>query len=223
MAKKPPTTSREKTQRVKSAATRTVSSTRWLQRHINDPYVHEAQRLGYRSRAAFKLLEIDKRFKLIKPNLRVVDLGSAPGGWSQVLSQKGMGQVVAIDILEMDQLPGVEFIQMDFTDNEAPERLKEMLGGPADLVLSDLSPNTTGHKKTDHLRMMGLVEMAWEFAHEVLAPNGSFVTKVFQGGTEGDLLAQIKPLFKTVKHVKPPASRAESSEIYLVAQGYKGE
>lgn len=221
MTKKTPT-SREKNQRVKTAAKRTTSSTRWLNRHINDPYVHEAQRLGYRSRAAFKLLEMDKKLRLIKKGMRVVDLGSAPGGWSQVLSQIGMAQVVAIDILPMDKLPDIEFIQMDFSADDAPDKLKEMLGGPADLVLSDLSPNTTGHKKTDHLRMMGLVEMAWEFASEVLAPNGSFVTKVFQGGTEGELLALIKPRFKAIKHVKPAASRAESSEIYLVAQGFKG-
>jgi len=219
--KKTPT-GREKTQRVKSAKNRTTSSTRWLNRHINDPYVHEAQRQGYRSRAAFKLLEMNDRLKLIKKGMRVVDLGSAPGGWSQVLSQMEMAEVTAIDILPMDQIPGVNFIQMDFADNDAPDVLKKMMGGPAELVLSDLSPNTTGHKQTDHLRMMALVEMAWEFASEVLAPGGAFVTKVFQGGAEGDLLAQIKPRFKTVKHVKPPASRAESSEIYLVAQGFKG-
>lgn len=221
MSKKPPA-SRVKKQRVKNQASRSNSSARWLDRHINDPYVHEAQRQGYRSRAAFKLLEMDERLRLLKPGLRVVDLGAAPGGWSQVLSRKEMGQIVAIDILPMDDLPGVAFIQLDFTDNEAPDKLKDMLGGKADLVLSDLSPNTTGHKQTDHLRMMALVEMAWEFASEVLEIGGSFVTKVFQGGTEAELLAQIKPRFKAVRHIKPPASRKDSSEMYLVAQGFKG-
>lgn len=220
--KKKPPSSRVKTQRVKNAASRSKSSVSWLNRHINDPYVHEAQRQGLRSRAAFKLLEMDARLKLLKPGMRVVDLGAAPGGWSQVLSQKHMGKMVAIDILPMDELPGVDFIQMDFTDNDAPEKLKSMLDGKADVVLSDLSPNTTGHRQTDHLRMMALVEMAWEFAVEVLAPNGSFVTKVFQGGTEAELLAQIKPRFKSIRHIKPPASRSDSSEMYLVAQGFKG-
>lgn len=217
-----PPSGRERTQRVKGAKGRKTSSTRWLDRHINDPYVHEAQRLGLRSRAAFKLIEMDKRLKLIKKGMRVVDLGSAPGGWSQVLSQRDMEHVVAIDILPMDPLPGVNFLQMDFTDNDAPDRLKEMLGGSADLVISDLSPNTTGHKQTDHLRMMSLVEMAWDFAAEVLKPGGTFLAKVFQGGTEGDLLAAIKPRFENIRHVKPPASRQESSEVYLVAQGFRG-
>lgn len=216
-----PPSGREPTQRVKGAKGRKTSSNRWLGRHINDPYVHEAQRLGLRSRAAFKIMEMDKRLKLIKPGMRVVDLGSAPGGWSQYLSEKGMAHVAAIDILPMDPLPGINFIQMDFTDNAAPDRLKEIMGGDVDLVLSDLSPNTTGHKKTDHLRMMALVEMAWQFASEVLKPNGTFVAKVFQGGTEGELLASIKPCFATIRHIKPPASRAQSSEVYLVAQGFR--
>lgn len=220
--KKRPPSARVKTQRVKNAASRSKSSVSWLNRHINDPYVHEAQRQGLRSRAAFKLLEMDSRLKLLKPGMRVVDLGAAPGGWSQVLSQKHMGKMVAMDILPMDELPGVDFIQMDFTLDEAPDVLKKMLDGKADVVLSDLSPNTTGHRQTDHLRMMALVEMAWEFASEVLAPNGSFVTKVFQGGTESELLAQIKPRFKSIRHIKPPASRSDSSEMYLVAQGFKG-
>ena len=217
-----PPSGRERTQHVKGAKGRKTSSNRWLNRHINDPYVHEAQRLGLRSRAAFKLLEMDKRLRLIKSGMRVVDLGSAPGGWSQVLGQKSVAHVAAIDILPMDPLPGVDFIQMDFTDNDAPDKLKSMMGGPADLVLSDLSPNTTGHKQTDHLRMMALVEMAWDFASEVLKPGGTFIAKVFQGGTEGDLLAAIKPRFATIRHIKPPASRSESSETYLVAQGFKG-
>lgn len=215
-------TGRERSQRVKSGKGRKTSSTRWLARHINDPYVHEAQRQGLRSRAAFKLMEMDERLKLIKPGMRVVDLGSAPGGWSQVLSQKNVAHVAAIDILPMDPLPGVTFIQMDFSDDDAPERLKDIMNGPADLVLSDISPNTTGHKQTDHLRMMALVEMGWDFAAEVLTPGGAFVAKVFQGGTQDDLLAQIKPRFKTVRHIKPPSSRQESSEVYLVAQGFKG-
>jgi 23S rRNA (uridine2552-2'-O)-methyltransferase len=217
--KKP--TGRERKARVKKSGKIKESSTRWLSRHINDPYVHEANRLGLRSRAAFKLKEMDERMKLIKPGMRVVDLGSAPGGWSQYLANKKTKYVVAIDILPMDPLPGINFLEMDFTDNDAPEKLKEMMKGEADIVLSDLSPNTTGHKRTDHLRMMALVEMAWEFALDVLAPNGIFVTKVFQGGAENELLAALKPHFKSVKHVKPPASRAESSEVYLVAQGFR--
>lgn len=215
-------TGRERTQRVKSGKGRKTSSTQWLSRHINDPYVHEANKLGLRSRAAFKLMEMDDRLKLIKPGMRVVDLGSAPGGWSQVLGQRNVGHVAALDILPMDPLPGVNFIQMDFTDDDAPDKLKDIMGGPADLVLSDLSPNTTGHKKTDHLRMMALVEMAYDFATEVLKPGGAFVAKVFQGGTEGELLAKIKPRFATIKHIKPPSSRQESSEVYLVALNFKG-
>lgn len=217
-----PPTGRERRKRVKNAASRTQSSTTWLDRHINDPYVHEAKKQGLRSRAAFKLMEMDKRLKLIRKGMRIVDLGSAPGGWSQYVGTLEAGKVVAIDILDMEPLPGVDFIRMDFTENDAPDKLKEMLGGQADLVLSDLSPNTSGHKRTDHLRMMGLVEMAWQFASEVLAPKGIFVAKVFQGGTEGDLLSLIKPHFTTIKHIKPPSSRAESSEVYLVAQGFKG-
>ncbi len=201
---------------------RTPASARWLERHINDPYVHKAQIEGYRSRAAFKLLELDEKLHIIRPGLRYVDLGSAPGGWSQVLSVKEAGKIVAIDILPMDPLPGVDFVQMDFTENDAPDVLKDMLGGLADVVLSDLSPNTTGHKQTDHLRMMSLVEMAWDFAAQVLSPRGAFIAKVFQGGAEAELLAQIKPRFDTIKHIKPPASRKESTEQYLVALGFRG-
>ncbi|NBX65624.1 MAG: RlmE family RNA methyltransferase [Proteobacteria bacterium] len=213
---------RERTQRVKSGKKLKTSSTKWLERHINDPYVHEANKLGLRSRAAFKIMQMDDKLRLIKPGMRVVDLGSAPGGWSQYLGQKKVAKITAIDILPMDPLDGVDFIQMDFTDNEAPTKLKEMMGGMADVVLSDLSPNTTGHKRTDHLRMVALVEMAWDFAEEVLKPGGAFVAKVFQGGTQDELLSLIKPRFATIKHVKPPASRQESSEVYLVAQGFKG-
>lgn len=212
---------RERKTRVKKAKTRKDSSNQWLSRHINDPYVHKAQIEGFRSRAAFKLLEIDEKLHLIKPGMRVVDLGAAPGGWSQVLVKKKIKHIAAIDILAMDPIEGVDIIEMDFTDNEAPDRLKEIMGGDADLVLSDLSPNTTGHKRTDHLRMMGLVEMAWDFAKDVLKPGGSFVTKVFQGGAEGEFLKTLKPHFKTIKHVKPPASRAESSEVYLVGIGFR--
>lgn len=217
------TTTREPTKRVRDTKKLKQSSAAWLQRHINDPYVHEAQRLGYRSRAAFKLLQLDEKLKLLKPNMRVVDLGAAPGGWSQILSTRNMKQVVAIDILPMDELPGVEFLQMDFTLNEAPDALKKMLGGElANVVLSDLAPNTVGHKSTDHLRLMALLDMAAQFACEVLAPGGAFVAKVFQGGAENTLLAELKKNFKTVKHIKPAASRAESSETYVCALGFRG-
>lgn len=219
MPKKP--NAREKKQRVKTAASRTKSSNRWLERHLNDPYVHEATRQGYRSRAAFKLIEIDEKAKILKPHLRVVDLGAAPGGWSQIVSMHKPACVVAIDCLPMEPLEGVTFLQMDFTDNQAPDALKAALKGGAHLVLSDLSPNTTGHKQTDHLRMMALVEMAWAFASEVLEPGGAFVAKVFQGGTQNVLLASIKPYFESIKHIKPPASRKESSEVYLLCQGFK--
>lgn len=217
------TTTREPTKRVRDAKKMKQSSAAWLTRHINDPYVHEAQRLGYRSRAAFKLLQLDEKLHLLKPNMRVVDLGAAPGGWSQILATRHLKQVVAIDILPMDELPGVDFLCMDFTADEAPDALKEKLGGNlVDIVLSDLAPNTTGHKATDHLRLMALLDLAAAFAVEVLAPNGTFVAKVFQGGTENTLLAELKKQFKVVKHVKPAASRAESSETYVCALGFRG-
>lgn len=215
-----PPSGRERRGRVKNKTIK-ESSKQWLNRHINDPYVHKANAEGYRSRAAFKLLEMDQKLRLIKPGMRVVDLGAAPGGWSQVLAKKKMAHIAAIDILPMNPIEGVDFIEMDFTDNEAPDRLKSIMQGEADLVVSDLSPNTTGHKRTDHLRMMALVEMAWDFAKDVLKPGGAFVTKVFQGGAEGEFLATLKPHFSSVKHVKPPASRAESSEVYLIGQGFK--
>lgn len=211
---------RERKDRVKNKKIKD-SSKQWLQRHINDPYVHKANAEGFRSRAAFKLIEINEKIHILKPGMKVVDLGAAPGGWSQVLAKKKMAHIAAIDILAMDPIEGVDFIEMDFTDNEAPDRLKSIMQGEADVVLSDLSPNTTGHKRTDHLRMMALVEMAWDFAKDVLKPGGSFVTKVFQGGAEGDFLAGLKPHFQTVKHIKPPASRSESSEIYLIGIGYR--
>ncbi|PSC06376.1 rRNA methyltransferase [Alsobacter soli] len=214
-------------QRVKTAKKRTVSQTRWLERQLNDPYVARAKREGYRSRAAYKLIEMDEKFHLFRPGLRVVDLGAAPGGWSQVAagkvgSLKGKGRVVGIDLLDIDPIPGVEFTVMDFLDEDAPDRLKAMLGGPADVVMSDMAANATGHKKTDHLKIVALAELAIEFAREVLAPGGSFVAKVLQGGTEGTLLADLKRDFSTVRHVKPAASRADSAELYVLATGFRG-
>jgi len=211
-------------QRVKSARGRTVSQKRWLERQLNDPYVARAKREGYRSRAAFKLLEIDERFHLLKPGQRIVDLGAAPGGWSQVAAKVvgTQGRIVGIDLLEIEPMAGVEFITLDFLDPSAPERLTGLLGGPADLVLSDMAANTTGHKKTDHLRIIGLAETAAEFAREILAPGGAYLAKVFQGGTEGTLLADLKRDFSVVRHVKPSASRADSSELYVLATGYRG-
>lgn len=206
---------------VKTARKRKSGSTRWLQRQLNDPYVEEARKQGYRSRAAFKLIEIDKKLKLLKPGMKVLDLGAAPGGWSQVAAEKGC-EIVALDLLAMDPVPGVHFIQMDFLDDAAPDVLKEALAGPADLVLSDIAPNTTGHKQTDHLRIMAAVEAAYYFATEVLKPGGTFIAKVFQGGAQNTLLAQMKKDFSKIRHIKPPASRKESSEQYLVASGFRG-
>ena len=209
--------------RVKGA--RTLSSKLWLERQLNDPYVARAKREGYRSRAAFKLTEIDDRAHILKEGARVVDLGAAPGGWSQVAAKRvgapGQGKVVAIDLLPMEAVAGVEFMQLDFLDRDAPERLKALLGGPADIVLSDMAANATGHRKTDHLKIMALVELAVDFAREVLAPGGSFLAKVLQGGTEATLLAGLKRDFASVKHIKPPASRADSSELYLLATGFR--
>jgi 23S rRNA (uridine2552-2'-O)-methyltransferase len=211
----------KKTTRVKTAKKRKVSSTRWLERQLNDPYVDKAKSAGYRSRAAYKILEIDEKAQILKKGMKIVDLGSAPGGWSQVAAAKGC-EVVAIDLLHVDEIPGVQFVQMDFMDDDAPDKLKEMLGGLADAVLSDMAPNTIGHKQTDHLRIMAVVEAAYYFAREVLKPGGSFVAKVFQGGAQNELLAEMKRDFKTVKHIKPPSSRKESSEQFLVAQGFRG-
>jgi 23S rRNA (uridine2552-2'-O)-methyltransferase len=211
-------------QRVKTAHKRSLSSQKWLERQLNDPYVARAKREGYRSRAAFKLLEIDEKFHILKPGQRVVDLGAAPGGWSQIAARKigPKGKVVGIDLLPIDPMPGVEFIQLDFLDESAPAKLIEMLGGPADIVMSDMAANTTGHKKTDHLRIMGLAEAAVYFAREILAPGGVFVAKVFQGGTESQLLADLKRDFAVVRHVKPAASRADSAELYVLATGFRG-
>jgi 23S rRNA (uridine2552-2'-O)-methyltransferase len=211
-------------QRVKTGRGRTLSQKRWLERQLNDPYVARAKREGYRSRAAFKLLEIDERYKLLRPGQRVVDLGAAPGGWSQVAARVvgPSGRVVGIDLLEIEPMAGVEFITLDFLDPEAPAKLTDLLGGPADLVLSDMAANATGHKKTDHLRIIGLAETAAEFAREILAPGGGYLAKVLQGGTEGALLTDLKRDFATVRHVKPAASRADSSELYVLATGYRG-
>jgi 23S rRNA (uridine2552-2'-O)-methyltransferase len=199
------------------------SSRTWLERQLNDPYVIRAKREGFRSRAAFKLIEIDDKHHLLKPGARVADLGAAPGGWSQVAAKRvgARGRVVGIDILEMDEIPGVEFAQIDFLDPAAPDKLKAMLGGPADVVLSDMAANATGHRPTDHLKIMALVETAAEFAREVLKDGGSFLAKVIQGGTESALLAALKRDFATVKHVKPAASRADSAELYVLATGFR--
>jgi 23S rRNA (uridine2552-2'-O)-methyltransferase len=203
---------------------KTQSSRKWLERQLNDPYVARAKREGYRSRAAFKLIEIDDKHRLFRPGARVADLGAAPGGWSQVAAKRvgANGHVVGIDILEMDELPGGVFAKIDFLDPEAPDRLKAMLGGPADVVLSDMAANATGHRQTDHLKIMALVEAAAQFAGEVLKPGGSFLSKVIQGGTEGALLAGLKRDFATVKHVKPAASRSDSAELYVLATGFRG-
>jgi 23S rRNA (uridine2552-2'-O)-methyltransferase len=200
------------------------SSRRWLERQLNDPYVVRAKREGLRSRAAFKLTEIDDKHRLLKPGARVVDLGAAPGGWSQVAAKRvgESGRVVAIDILEMDEIAGVDFARIDFLDPQALDKLKAMLGGPADVVLSDMAANATGHRRTDHLKVMALVEAAAEFACEVLKPGGTFLAKVIQGGTEGTLLAALKRDFASVKHIKPAASRSDSAELYVLATGFRG-
>jgi 23S rRNA (uridine2552-2'-O)-methyltransferase len=209
--------------RLKPDKRRTPSSRAWLERQINDPYVARAKREGYRSRAAFKLAEIDDKFHFLKKGARVVDLGAAPGGWSEIAVRRSGpgGKVVALDILDMKPIPGVEFIKLDFLDAAAPERLKAVLGGEADVVLSDMAANATGHRKTDHIKIVALVEAAAEFVREVLEPGGSFLAKVIQGGAEGELLALLKRDFKSVKHIKPPASRSDSAELYLLATGFR--
>jgi 23S rRNA (uridine2552-2'-O)-methyltransferase len=222
-----PTGGRAPAVRVKTARRRSASSTHWLERQLNDPYVAEARRLGYRSRAAFKLLELDDRFRLLKPGARVVDLGAAPGGWTQAAvartrAEAGQGRVVGIDLLPMDPVPGAALLHMDFLADAAPEAIKAALGGPADLVLSDMAAPTTGHAATDHMCIVALAEAAYAFAREVLAPGGGFLAKVFQGGTERALLESLRRDFQSVRHAKPPASRAESAEVYVVAQGFRG-
>ena len=210
--------------RLKGEKRRTPSSRAWLERQISDPYVARAKREGFRSRAAYKLAEIDDKYRLLRPGAHVVDLGAAPGGWSEIAARRigAHGRVVAIDILEMKPVAGVEFLQLDFLDETAPGRLKAMLDGKADVVLSDMAANATGHRQTDHLRIVALAEAAAHFAREVLSEGGSFLCKVLQGGTEAALLAALKRDFASVKHVKPPASRSDSAELYLLARGFRG-
>jgi 23S rRNA (uridine2552-2'-O)-methyltransferase len=227
---------------VRTGGKRKLSSKLWLERQLNDPYVAQAKREGYRSRAAYKLIEIDDKYRFLKPGLSVVDLGAAPGGWSQIAARrvgavdgkgegkgegkgkgKGKGKVVAIDLLEMPEIAGVSFAQLDFLEQDAPDKLLAMMGGRADVVMSDMAANTTGHRKTDQLRILGLVESAAAFACEVLNPGGAFLAKVFQSGAEAELLAQLKRDFASVRHVKPAASRQDSSERYVLAMGFRGE
>jgi 23S rRNA (uridine2552-2'-O)-methyltransferase len=217
---------RNLTTRVRSGKGRSPSSHRWLERQLNDPYVARARNEGFRSRAAFKLIEIDDKHRLLRKGARVVDLGAAPGGWSQVAARRvgaapGRGRVVAIDLLPMAPVAGVEFLALDFLDPGAPDRLKAMLGGQADVVLSDMAANATGHRKTDHLKIMALAEATAAFAREVLSAGGALLCKVLQGGTEAALLASLKRDFASVKHVKPAASRSDSAELYLLATGFR--
>jgi 23S rRNA (uridine2552-2'-O)-methyltransferase len=211
---------------VKSRRGLSLSSKLWLDRQLNDPYVARARREGFRSRAAYKLIEIDDKHGLLRPGASVVDLGAAPGGWSQVVAKRvgaveGSGHVVAVDVLDMMAIPGVGFVRLDFLDPSAPDTIKGLLGGPADVLLSDMAANATGHRPTDHLKIMALAEAAAEVAHDVLKPDGAFLCKVLQGGTEATLLAQLKRNFASVKHVKPAASRADSAELYLLARGFR--
>ncbi|TVR08566.1 MAG: RlmE family RNA methyltransferase [Salinarimonadaceae bacterium] len=230
MTEKKSTPTRALKVKLKTAKKRTPSSKRWLERQLNDPYVLRAKREGYRSRAAFKLIEIDEKFHFLKPRQRIIDLGAAPGGWSQVAARKigltgggsSRGKIVGIDLLPVEPMPGAEFIQMDFLAEDAPERLIALLGGPADVVLSDMAANATGHKKTDHLRIMGLAEAGADFARSVLAPGGTYLAKVLRGGTENSLLADLKRDFAVVRHFKPAASRADSAELYVLATGFRG-
>jgi 23S rRNA (uridine2552-2'-O)-methyltransferase len=214
-------------ERVRTAKGRPVASSRWLQRQLKDPYVAEAKRRGYRSRAAFKLIEIDDKLRLLKPGMRVVDLGAAPGGWTQVAAQRvragggGPGRVVAVDVAEMAPVAGAEILRLDFLDESAPAAVRAALDGPVDVVLSDMAPSTTGHPETDHLRIMNLAEAALLFAREVLAPGGAFVTKLFQGGGEQAYIEDLRRSFASVRRIKPPASRADSAEFYVAATGFK--
>jgi 23S rRNA (uridine2552-2'-O)-methyltransferase len=214
--------------RVKTGKGRTVSQKQWLERQLNDPYVHEARKRGLRSRAAFKLIEIDDKYRILKPGHRVVDLGAAPGGWSQVAAERvksveGKGKVVAIDMHGMDEIPGVTIFKKDFYDEDAPELLMQALGGDwADCVLSDMAAHATGHRQTDHIQIMALAEAGHDFAKRVLKPGGSYLAKVLRGGTEGDLLKQLKQDFATVRHVKPMASRDDSAELFVLATGFRG-
>jgi 23S rRNA (uridine2552-2'-O)-methyltransferase len=205
--------------RLKAAKSHTASSQKWLERQLNDPYVQRAQAEGWRSRAAFKLLEIDERYHLLRPGVKVIDLGAAPGGWVQVALKQGASAVAGVDLLAMDPIHGADLIQADFTEPGVGDQLMELLGGPPDLVLSDMAHNTVGHRQTDHLKIVGLIEAAADFALANLKPGGAFVTKTFQGGAAGEVLAHLKAGFHDVKHVKPKASRSDSSEVYLVAKG----
>lgn len=207
--------------RVKKTTGRSISSARWLQRQLNDPYVHEAQKVGYRSRAAFKLIQLDDQYHFLKPGQKVIDLGAAPGGWTQIAVERGC-KVTAVDILDMPPIEGAEFIQMDFSLADAAEKLQKRVGSKVQVVLSDMAPNTTGHINTDHLRIMALADMSYEFAHLMLAPNGTFLVKLRQGGAQQELLRKLKHDFSQVRHVKPPASRPDSSELYLLALGFRG-
>jgi 23S rRNA (uridine2552-2'-O)-methyltransferase len=221
-----PPSGRKLAVRVKTAKSRDLSSTLWLERQLNDPYVTEAKKLGYRSRAAFKLTQLDDKLRLLKPGMRIVDLGAAPGGWTQVAIERTKAltsgaRIVALDVLPVDPLPPAIVLHLDFLDPGAPAVLKQALNGEADLVMSDMAAPTTGHRETDHIRIIALAETAYDFAAEVLAPGGAFIAKVFQGGSEKDLLTRLKQDFATVRHVKPPASRAGSAEVYVVAQGFK--
>jgi 23S rRNA (uridine2552-2'-O)-methyltransferase len=217
---------------VKSGGKRKLSSKLWLERQLNDPYVAQAKRDGYRSRAAYKLIEIDDKYHFLKSGIAVVDLGAAPGGWSQIAAKrvgavngkgKGKGKVVAIDLLEMPEVPGVKFAQLDFLAEDAPEKLIAMMGGRADVVMSDMAPNTTGHRKTDQLRIVGLIEAAAAFAADVLNPGGTFLAKAFQSGADAELVARLKRDFASVRHVKPASSRQDSSERYVLAMGFRGQ
>lgn len=231
MAKSTTSGTRTLKKRVKTARGRTTSSTRWLERQLNDPYVHQAKKEGYRSRAAYKLIELDDKFKFLKPGRQVLDLGSAPGGWTQVAVSRVRStahepRVIGVDVLPMDPIAGASFLQLDFLDAGASRMIRRHLPpglkDGVDIVLSDMAPNTTGHSTTDHLRIMGLLEAVYPFACEVLKKGGTFIAKVFQGGTEKELLALMKKDFDTVKHAKPKASRADSSEVYVVAMGFRG-
>ena len=223
---RPPTRGEDKARatpaRLKTAYKRTPSQQAWLERQINDPFAAEARAKGYRSRAAFKLMEIDDRLKILRRGSRVIDLGCAPGGWIQVALERGVGQVAGVDLLDVDPLPPSHILKMDFTDPACGPKLIELIGGPPDVVLSDMAPNTIGHRETDHLRIIGLIEAAADFAVEVLKPGGAFVTKAFQGGEMAGVLKVLKVNFAEVRHLKPKSSRAESSEVYLGATGFKG-
>jgi 23S rRNA (uridine2552-2'-O)-methyltransferase len=207
--------------KIKTAKGRKTSSTRWLERQLNDPYVIKAKQLGYRSRAAFKMQEMDEKYNILKPGMYVVDLGAAPGGWCQIALEKKCGKIVAIDLLPIDELAGVIFMQQDFMDDDAPDKLKSALGGRADVVMSDMAHNTTGHRETDHLKIMALVEAGYDFACEILKFGGTYLAKTFQGGADSELLARMKIDFATVRHVKPKASRQDSSEMYVLATGFR--